>query len=55
MWAGEREEKRRERVMYREGLTILSLPRYKDRESQSFLKQHFFFPQACEKLCFLLT
>ena len=45
----------REGVMYREGLTILSLPRYKERESQSFLKQNFSFPQACEKLSFLLT
>jgi hypothetical protein len=31
MWAGKREG-----VMYREGLTILSLPRCKERKSQSF-------------------
>jgi len=45
-------EKRREGVMYREGLTILSLPRYKERESQSFLKQHFFLPTGVRKTLF---
>jgi hypothetical protein len=39
---------RREGETQREGMTILSLPRSKERESQSFLKQNFFFPQACE-------
>lgn len=39
-------------VMYREGMTILSLPRSKERESESFLKQNFFFPQACENFVF---
>ena len=52
MWAGEREEKGREGVMYREGLTILSLPRYKDRESQSFLNQNFFLPTGVRKTLF---
>lgn len=38
--------------MYREGLTILSLPRYKERESQSFLKQNFFLPTGVRKTLF---
>lgn len=42
----------RKGVMYREGLTILSLPRCKERESQSFLKQNFFLPTGVRKTLF---
>jgi len=49
---GGKREGGRERVMYREGLTILSLPRYKERESQSFLKQNFFLPTGVRKTLF---
>jgi hypothetical protein len=49
---GGREGGKREGVMYREGLSILSLPRYKERESQSFLKQNFFLPTGVRKTLF---
>jgi hypothetical protein len=42
----------RKGVMYREGLTVLSLPRHKERESQSFLKKNFFLPTGVRKTLF---